>query len=52
MNDEVGRMLRVQEVKPLKQSGEITVARNVQHKAFLLDRKTLKPLCDAWDSNG
>ncbi len=50
--DETGKMLRVQEVKPLKQTGDITVAGNVQHKAFLFDRKTLKLLCDVWDSNG
>ena len=40
-----GKMLRVQQVSPLKQAGDISVEEAANHRAFLLDRTTFAPLC-------
>ncbi len=48
--DESGRMLRTQWVTPPSRSGDISVERAARHQAFLLDRSTFAPLCEAWDS--
>lgn len=48
---ESGRALRMRQVNPLSQTGNISIEEAAIHRVFLLDRVTYTPLCAAWKSD-
>lgn len=46
--DVSGKLIHAKSVYPKKWSGNVTVSQSANHRVFLLDRDTAKPLCGSW----